>query len=274
MRKHKLIKILAGAILAVGLIGSNLASPISGNTPVYALDGHASGGGHVSAGGHTTGHVSTGGHVAAGGHVSVGGHAPAGIHSGISHGAVGHTGSVTHGLTGAGNTHSIAGGHTAVGGHISSSSRTAIGGSIGHLSTSRVNHNAIINAANAFGSSHANQRFIHNIANSNSYHVLPLQLRNDYLYWVTYGHINYTHNYGLYPYYHYYYWMPYSLWQHNKGAAENSKKEAARANLKWIKVGKTTIALPKKLYNKVKVGDNIVLLDDSHIQINGKVYKR
>lgn len=247
MRKHKLIKILAGAILAVGLVGSNLTSPISGSTPVYALAGHA----------------------------SAGGHATAGVHSGISHGAVGHTSSVTHGLSGAGNAHSIAGGHTAVGGHISSNSHTAIGGSTGHLSTSQVNHNAIINATNAFGSSHANQHFMHNITNSNSYHTLPLQLRNDYLYWVTYGHINYIHNYGLYPYYHYYYyWMPYSLWQRNTSATENSKKEAAKANMKWIKVGKTTIALPKKLYDKVKVGDNIVLLDDSHIQINGKVYKR
>lgn len=44
--------------------------------------------------------------------------------------------------------------------------------------------------------------------------------------------------------------------------------------MKWIKVNDKIIAVPKKIYDKIKIGDSIELIDDTHIKINGHVYSR
>lgn len=106
---------------------------------------------------------------------------------------------------------------------------------------------------------------------TNTYHSLNSNSRRaDYLYWRGYRNVYYRH-----PMFTYYYpWMPWWFWHSNHHEASQLKQEAQQKNMRWIKVDDKVIAVPKKIYDKIKVGDNIELIDDTHIKINGHVYSR
>lgn len=55
--------------------------------------------------------------------------------------------------------------------------------------------------------------------------------------------------------------------------ASNMVSTASQRNYRWIRVGDKMVALPQSVYNKVKVGDKITLVDNNHIKINGKMVK-
>lgn len=94
--------------------------------------------------------------------------------------------------------------------------------------------------------------------------------RSDYLYWRGYRDTYYSH-----PMFTYYYpWMPWWFWHSNHHEASQIKQEAQKKDMKWIKVDNKVIAVPKKIYDKIKIGDSIELIDDTHIKINGHVYSR
>ena len=72
--------------------------------------------------------------------------------------------------------------------------------------------------------------------------------------------------------------MPYSFYlpKHNQkklNYADDIKKQAQKQGMKWIKVNDTVIAVPERLYNKIHVGDQITLVDQKYLKINGKIYK-
>lgn len=80
-----------------------------------------------------------------------------------------------------------------------------------------------------------------------------------------------------------YFYMPWNIWNavilgnnQNKNQdklASNMVSVASQRNYRWIRVGDKMVALPQSVYNKVKVGDKITLVDNNHIKINGKMVK-
>ena len=44
--------------------------------------------------------------------------------------------------------------------------------------------------------------------------------------------------------------------------------------MRWIKVDDKVIAVPKKIYDKIKVEDTVELTDNTHIKINSHTYTR
>ena len=55
---------------------------------------------------------------------------------------------------------------------------------------------------------------------------------------------------------------------------QRSYQQAKHQHLKWITVSGKSVAVSPKLYDKIKVGDHVQLIDDTHIKINHHVYKR
>lgn len=80
-----------------------------------------------------------------------------------------------------------------------------------------------------------------------------------------------------------YFYMPWNIWNavilgnnQNKSQdklASNMVSVASQRNYRWIRVDDKMIAVPQSVYNKVKVGDKITLVDNDHIKINGKMVK-
>lgn len=80
-----------------------------------------------------------------------------------------------------------------------------------------------------------------------------------------------------------YFYMPWNIWNavilgnnQNKNQdklASNMVSAASQRNYRWIRVDDKMVALPQSVYNKVKVGDKITLVDNNHIKINGKMVK-
>lgn len=83
--------------------------------------------------------------------------------------------------------------------------------------------------------------------------------------------VNYFTNIG-------YFWMPGNIWNNTmtNQAQDNLSKsmitQAQKRNYKWIKVKDQMVAVPQGIYDKIKVGDTVKLIDGHHIQINGKTY--
>ncbi|WP_290079003.1 hypothetical protein [Lactobacillus taiwanensis] len=104
-----------------------------------------------------------------------------------------------------------------------------------------------------------------------TYHSLSSNsYRSDYLYWHGYCDAYYRR-----PMFSYYYpWMPWWFWNSHNHETNKIKQEAKKKDMRWIKVGDKVIAVPKKIYDKIKVGDTVELTDDTHIKINGHVYTR
>ena len=93
--------------------------------------------------------------------------------------------------------------------------------------------------------------------------------QTDYVFWTTYSSLYYTQ-----PYWNYYVWMPYWLYNSSNHQIVKVKQNVSTKKMKWVKVGSKVIALPDSLYKKVKVGDTIELVDNTHIKINGQLYQR
>lgn len=80
-----------------------------------------------------------------------------------------------------------------------------------------------------------------------------------------------------------YFYMPWNIWNavilgnnQNKNQdklASNMVSVASQRNYRWIRVDDKMVAVPQSVYNKVKVGDKITLVDNDHIKINGKMVK-
>lgn len=80
-----------------------------------------------------------------------------------------------------------------------------------------------------------------------------------------------------------YFYMPWNIWNavilgnnQNKSQdklASNMVSVASQRNYRWIRVDDKMVAVPQSVYNKVKVGDKITLVDNDHIKINGKMVK-
>lgn len=104
-----------------------------------------------------------------------------------------------------------------------------------------------------------------------TYHSLSSNsYRSDYLYWHGYCDAYYRR-----PMFSYYYpWMPWWFWNSHNYESTKVKQEAQKKNMRWIKVDDKAIAVPKKIYAKIKVGDTVELTDNTHININGHTYSR
>lgn len=83
--------------------------------------------------------------------------------------------------------------------------------------------------------------------------------------------INYFTNVG-------YFWMPGNIWhnamtnQTQDNLSKSMITQAQKRNYKWIKIKDQMVAVPQSIYDKIKVGDTVKLIDGHHIQINGKTY--
>lgn len=102
--------------------------------------------------------------------------------------------------------------------------------------------------------------------------------RSSYSNWSNYYARNYPGRSANSIYDSYYYWIPYWILLNNQ-----SKNNVASANIptdnqgkprRWIKVGDKIIFVPENIWKKVNKGDKVKLVDDRHIEINGKVYQR
>lgn len=102
--------------------------------------------------------------------------------------------------------------------------------------------------------------------------------RSSYSRWSNYYARNYPGRSANSIYSSYYYWIPYWILLNNQ-----SKNNVASANIptdnqgkprRWIKVGDKVIFVPENIWKKVNKGDKVKLVDDRHIEINGKVYQR
>ena len=101
--------------------------------------------------------------------------------------------------------------------------------------------------------------------------------KSSYNKWSNYYARNYPGRSANNIYNSYYYWIPYWI------LLNNQRKNAVSADIptdnqgnprRWIKVGDKIIFVPDNVWKKVNKGDKVKLIDDEHIKINNKVYKR
>ena len=101
--------------------------------------------------------------------------------------------------------------------------------------------------------------------------------RSSYSKWANYYTQNYPGRSASSIYDNYYYWIPYWI------LLNNQRKNVVSADIptdnqgnprRWIKVGDKIIFVPENIWKKVNKGDKVKLVDDEHIKINDKVYKR
>ena len=101
--------------------------------------------------------------------------------------------------------------------------------------------------------------------------------RSSYSRWSNYYARNYPGRSANSIYSSYYYWIPYWLLlnsQHQKVKSASVPTDNQGEPRRWIKVGDKVIFVPENIWKKVNKGDKVKLVDDSHIEINGKVYQR
>lgn len=101
--------------------------------------------------------------------------------------------------------------------------------------------------------------------------------RSGYNKWSNYYAKNYPGHSANSIYNSYYYWIPYWI------LLNNQRKNVVSADIptdnqgkprRWIKVGDKIIFVPENIWKKVNKGDKVKLIDDKHIKINDKVYRR
>lgn len=101
--------------------------------------------------------------------------------------------------------------------------------------------------------------------------------RSSYNKWSNYYVRNYPGRSANSIYDSYYYWIPYWI------LLNNQRKNVVSADIptdnqgnprRWIKVGDKIIFVPENIWKIVNKGDKVKLIDDEHIKINGKVYRR
>lgn len=101
--------------------------------------------------------------------------------------------------------------------------------------------------------------------------------RSSYSRWSNYYARNYPGRSANSIYSSYYYWIPYWLLlnsQHQKVKSASVPTDNQGEPRRWIKVGDKVIFVPENIWKKVNKGDKVKLVDDKHIEINGKVYQR
>ena len=101
--------------------------------------------------------------------------------------------------------------------------------------------------------------------------------RSSYSRWSNYYARNYPGRSANSIYDSYYYWIPYWILlsnQRQKVASANVPTDNQGKPRHWIKVGDKVIFVPENIWKKVNKGDKVKLVDDKHIEINGKVYQR
>lgn len=101
--------------------------------------------------------------------------------------------------------------------------------------------------------------------------------RSSYSKWSNYYARNYPGRSANSIYSSYYYWIPYWLLlnsQHQKVTSTDIPTDNQGNPRRWIKVGDKIIFVPENIWKKVNKGDKVKLVDDKHIEINGKVYQR
>lgn len=118
-------------------------------------------------------------------------------------------------------------------------------------------------------------RITNSIKQTSEYKAINKSRRSDFLSYR-------SHYQSLYPnkdynFYHnnLYYWIP--LWyadQHKKDYQDQVLKKDKNAKFYWVKVGDKVVEVPKKIYDKIKVGDHLELASDTKLKINGKIYER
>ncbi len=124
----------------------------------------------------------------------------------------------------------------------------------------------------------SNNNINRSIGNINEYSSLTNRTqKSSYTKWSNYYARNYPGRSANSIYNSYYYWIPYWI------LLDNQRKNVASANIptdnqgnprRWIKVGDKIIFVPENIWKKVNKGDKVKLIDDEHIKINDKVYKR
>lgn len=102
--------------------------------------------------------------------------------------------------------------------------------------------------------------------------------RSSYSRWSNYYARNYPGRSANSIYSSYYYWIPYWILlnsqNRNNVAPANVPTDNQGNPRRWIKVGDKVIFVPENIWKKVNKGDKVKLVDDKHIEINGKVYQR
>ena len=121
---------------------------------------------------------------------------------------------------------------------------------------------------------------IQSAAHTDTYHDLTTtSQRYSYLDWygaysgAYHSPINYLTNIG-------YFWMPGNIWNTAMTNSTHDRLSQAMINQAkarhyyWITVGRTKVAVPQDIYDKIQIGDLVKLIDGHHIQINGHMYKQ
>ena len=102
--------------------------------------------------------------------------------------------------------------------------------------------------------------------------------RSSYSRWSNYYARKYPGRSANSIYSSYYYWIPYWILlnsqNRNNVAPANVPTDNQGNPRRWIKVGDKVIFVPENIWKKVNKGDKVKLVDDKHIEINGKVYQR
>ena len=102
--------------------------------------------------------------------------------------------------------------------------------------------------------------------------------RSSYSRWSNYYTQNYPGRSANSIYSSYYYWIPYWILlnsqNRNNVAPANVPTDNQGKPRRWIKVGDKVVFVPENIWKKVNKGDKVKLVDDKHIEINGKVYQR
>ena len=217
---------------------------------------------HVSSSPHvSTPHVSTSTtHVASVPHTSVSARTPSISHSSVSSRTP--SSSISHSSVSSRTPSSS----------ISHSSSTSISSRTPSASTNHPVSNSTIRQSitSALPKTHTVTHSISEAQSTSTYHHLTNPNHQmDFVYWNVYRNMYYTH-----PYYHYYAWMPYWMYRSDTREARKFKAQAQQHDLKWIKVDDRVVMVPTNLWKKIKIGDHIQLIDDTHLKLNGHIYSK
>ena len=254
----------AHSSVSTGGMSSGMHSSVS--TGGMSSGSHFSGGSSIS----SSSHFSSGSSISSGSHFSSGSSISSGMHSSSVANSI-H--SSTSGMSSG--SHFSSGSSISSGSHFSSGSNLTSGSHASIKETNRQMNNSNLAQMTQSPMSSSNIHFLKQMRDSHDYKFARdngFDFWQNYLTWRMWYYVN-MNSYG-----YYYYWMPYSFYlpKHNQkklNYANDIKKQAQKQGMKWIKVNDTVIAVPERLYNKIHVGDQITLVDQKYLKINGKIYK-
>lgn len=283
MFKHKFNKLIT--ILGVSLLITGISA-----TPVQAIGSASHASVHVSTPHVSTPHVSTP-HVSTP-HVSTAPHISSTPHTSTPHISTPHTSSSASSSSIHSSFSTPSASHSGISSHNSTSSHSA-SSSTNNFASSNTHASINIPHVESSSNAHATQHHISNseikqsVINSmpqnhriNNYvnraeHTTTYSsLTNpnhqmDFAYWYAFSHFYYNR-----PFYNYYPWIPMWLYNSDYHEAKQFKQQTQKYNLKWIKIDDKLVFVPEKLWQKINVGDHVQLIDNTHIKINDKIYKK